>query len=294
MTLSFNYRHLHYFWVVAKEGSVTRAAQRLGVAVQTVGGQVRELERSLGHVLLKAQGRGLVLTEAGQVTLRQADAIFQLGEQLPSVLRDAVDVPALRLVVGVSDVLPKLVVRHLLEPVVHEPTLRLTCNDDEFDDLLADLALHRLDIVLADQPAPSNPNIKLYTHPLASSPLAWYASPALQAKASSDFPRSMSQVPVLLPTRHASVRLRIDRWFEQQGIQPHVVGEFEDSALLMTFGAGGMGLFPAPDMVHEDLTRLYGVQRLGRCAGVDEHYFAIGTEKRVMHPLVQRLMPGSA
>jgi LysR family transcriptional regulator, transcriptional activator of nhaA len=294
MHLSFNYRHLHYFWVVANEGSITRASTRLGVAVQTVSTQVRELERALGHALLKPEGRGLVLTAAGHATLRQADAIFLLGQQLPEVVRSAVDVPTMRLTVGVSDALPKLVVRHLLQPVMLEPTLHLTCNDDEFHDLLGDLALHRMDLVLADQPAPVNANLKLYTHPLTSSPLGWYAAPSLYAKALHGFPQSLAQVPVLLPTRHASVRLRIERWFEQLGIQPRVVGEFEDSALLTTFGAGAMGVFPAPELVHHQLTQLYGVQRVGHCQGVDEHYFAIGTEKKVMHPLVQRLMPVKA
>ena len=175
MSLGFSYRHLYYFWVVAKEGGMSRAAARLDMAVQTVSAQVRELERALGHALLKPAGRGLVLTEAGMAAMRQADQIFQLGEQLPERLREAVSAPGLRLAVGISDGLPKLVVRRLLQPVLPEPKLRLLCHEDEFDGLLADLALHRLDVVLADRAAPAHPNLKVYSHALGSSTLSWYA-----------------------------------------------------------------------------------------------------------------------
>ena len=294
MSLDFSYRHLYYFWVVAKEGGMARAAARLGMAVQTVSTQVRELERALGHTLLKPAGRGLVLTEAGEAALRQADLIFQLGEQLPTAVRDAISAPSVRLAVGISDALPKLVVRRLLEPVLHEPQLRLLCHVDEFADLLADLALHRLDVVLADRPATPNPNLKLYSHALGTSAVAWYASPALAAAARKGFPQSLAQVPVLLPTTHAAVRGRLDQWFERQGVRPRVVGEFEDSALLKTFGASGMGVFPAAEVVHDELVARYEVKRIGRCDDVTEQFFAIGTEKKVLHPLVQRLLPTPA
>lgn len=291
MSLSFNYRHLYYFWVVAKEGGIARAAGRLGMAVQTVSTQVRELERSLGHALLKPAGRGLVLTDAGIAALQQADHIFQLGEQLPAAVRDAVSSPVVRLAVGVSDGLPKLVVRSLMSPVMREPNLRLLCHSDEFEDLLADLALHRLDIVLADRPAPSNASVRVYGHALGSSALAWYAPGPLYAAARRDFPQSLARVPVLLPTTQVAVRARLDHWFERQGIRPQVVGEFEDSALLKTFGSSGMGVFPAAEIVHDDLVTRYGVKRVGRCDGVEENFFAIGTEKKVSHPLVQRMLP---
>ena len=294
MSLAFSYRHLYYFWVVAKEGGVSRAAHRLGMAVQTVSTQVRELERSLGYALLKPAGRGLVLTEAGLAALRQAEQIFQLGEQLPAAVRDAGSAPGVRLVVGISDGLPKLVVRRLLQPVLTEPNLRLLCHEDNIDDLLADLALHRLDVVLADRAAPSNPNLKLYSHPLGSSSLAWYAPAAWHAAACAGFPQSLASVPVLLPTTRAAVRGRLDQWFERESIRPRIVGEFEDSALLKTFGASGMGVFPAPDMVHDDLVARYGVQRVGPCNGVEDHFFAIGTSKKVLHPLVRRLLPQPA
>lgn len=290
MNTPFSYRHLYYFWVVAKEGGMARAADRLDMAVQTVSTQVRELERSLGYALLKPAGRGLVLTDAGVAAVRQADLIFQLGEQLPALVRDANSTPTVRLAVGISDGLSKLVVRSLLQPVVQEPYLRLLCHQKAFDDLLGDLALHRLDIVLADRPAPPNPSLKLYSHPVGSSAVAWYASPSLLEAARPGFPDSLATVPVLLPTSHTAVRDRLDMWFEKLGVRPKIVGEFEDSALLKTFGASGMGVFPAAAMVDDELTSHYAVHQLGPCEGVLEQFFAIGTEKKVQHPLVQRLL----
>ena len=291
MSLHFSYRHLYYFWVVAREGGISRAAARLGMAVQTVSAQVRELERALGQQLLRPAGRGLTLTEAGQAALRQAEQIFQLGEQLPELVKRSAKASAgVRLVVGLSDGLPKLMVRHLMEPVLQVQELRLVCHEDEFDDLLADLALHRLDVVLADRGPPPNPNLKLYGHALGSSPVAWYAPASLAAVAQRGFPGSLAELPVLLPSHHAAVRLRIDQWFERHALHPRVVGEFEDSALLKTFAAGGMGVFPAASRVHDDLVRRYRVRRIGECEGVEEHFFAIGTERRVQHPLVSRLV----
>lgn len=291
MTTDFNYRHLYYFWVVAKEGGMAKAAEKLGMAVQTISTQVRELERSLGYTLLKPSGRGVALTDAGTAAMRQAELIFQLGEKLPGAVRDAIGTPSVRLAVGISEGLAKLAVRQLMQPVMNTPNLRLLCHEDEFEDLLGDLALHRLDVVLADRPAPNNPNLKVYSYSLGSSPIAWYAPLALASVARKHFPQSLASVPVLLPTSHAAIRLRLDQWFERLGVRPNVVGEFEDSALLKTFGAAGMGVFPATELVHEQLTARYGVQRVGACDGVEEHFFAIGAHKKVLHPLVQKLLP---
>ncbi len=290
MHAELNYKHLYYFWVTAKEGGMSHAAERLGLAVQTVSAQVRLLEQSLGHALFKPAGRGLALTEAGQAALQMAEQIFHLGEQLPAAVRDATRASEVRLVVGISDGLPKLAVRDLLEPALTEPNLRLLCHEGEFDDLLAELALHRLDVVLADRPAPANPNLRLYSHALGSSALGWYAPKAWLAQARQDFPQSLANVPVLLPTAHASVRLRIDQWLEGHGVLPRVVGEFEDSALLATFGSSGMGVFPASERMREKLSKGYGLQWIGACDGVREHFYAIGTARKVQHPLVQSLL----
>ena len=290
MNQDLNYKHLYYFWVTAKEGGMSHAAARLGMAVQTVSAQVRLLEQSLGAALFKPAGRGLALTEAGQAALQIAEQIFQLGEQLHTVVHDVTSHATVRLAVGISDGLSKLAVRELLSPVTAEPHLRLLCHEGEFDDLLADLALHRLDVVLSDRPAPANPNLKLYSHALGHSPLGWYAPPALYDQALATFPTSLGEVPVLLPTAHASVRLRLDQWFEQHGVLPHIVGEFEDSALLATFGSSGMGVFPASELMRDKLSKGYGMRWLAPCEGVQEHFYAIGTARKVQHPLVQRLL----
>ncbi|MBL8510260.1 MAG: LysR family transcriptional regulator [Betaproteobacteria bacterium] len=290
MNTPFNYKHLYYFWVVAKEGGISRAADKLGMAVQTVSTQVRELEQSLGYALLKPAGRRLVLTDAGIAAMQQADQIFQLGENLIARVRDAVSTPTIRLAVGICNGLPKLVVRRLLQPVIAEPHLHLLCPEGALENFLGDLALHRLDIVLSDRPAPSNPNIRLSSHALGTSTIAWYGTAALAAATSQNFPHSLADVPMLLPSGQTGMRARLDQWFEQRAIEPRVVGEFEDSALLKTFGACGMGVFPAAEWAHDDLLAHYAVQRLGPCEGIAEHFYAIGTEKKVQHPLVQLLL----
>lgn len=294
MSSSFNYKHLYYFWVVAKEGGISRAAVKLDMAVQTVSAQVRELERSLGCELLKPAGRGLALTDAGIAAMQQADAIFQLGEELPSRVRDAMSAPVIRLRLGISDGLPKLVVHRLLSSIATEPQLHLLCHEGNFGDLLGDLALHKLDAVISDRPAPANPNLKLYSHGLGSSYMAWYGTATLIKSSKRRFPDCLRDLPMLLPTSHTASRDRIDAWLEQRNIRPRIVGEFEDSALLKTFGASGMGVFPVAEWVHEELIAHYSVKRLGPCEGVTEHFFAVGTEKRVQHPLVQRLLRPSA
>ena len=293
MSLDFSYRHLYYFWVVAKEGGIARGAARLGVAVQTVSAQVRELEQVLGHALLQPAGRGVALTEAGRAAMLQAEQIFQLGAALPDRVREAATVPAVRLAVGVGGGLPKLVVWRLLAPVLDEPHLRLQIGEQAFEPMLADLVLHRLDVVLADRAAPPQPGLRVYSHRLGGSPVGWYAPPAWVAAGAEDFPRSLARVPVLLPTPSATMRAGLDQWFERSALHPRVVGEFDDSAMLKTFGAGGMGVFPAADWVHDDLVARFGVQRIGSSPGVEEPFFAIAADKRIQHPLVQRLWPES-
>jgi len=292
MSQPFSYRHLYYFWVVAKEGGIARGAERLGMAVQTVSTQVRELERTLGHALLQPAGRRLVLTEAGIAAMHQADQIFQLGERLPDIVRDAAaGARAVRLAVGVSQWLPKLVVRSLMQPVMAEPALRLICQEGDFDELIAELALHRLDVLLTDRPPPANANIKVYSHLLGASRLAWYAPRAWQAAGRKHFPGSLEKVPVLLPSKRGAVRPLVDRWFERQAIHPRIVGEFDDSALLKTFASDGMGVFPAAEQVEGELIAHYDVKPIGYCDDVEERFFAIGTERKVTHPLVKLLLP---
>lgn len=294
MSRLFNYRHLYYFWMVAKEGSMSHAAERLDMAIQTVSTQVRDLERDLGCQLLRPAGRGLELTEAGVVALRQAEHIFQLGEALPDMVRSAAESQAVRLVVGIADGLPKLEVQRLLQPVLQVEHLRLVCNEGEMADLLAELAVHKLDVVLSDHPAPFNARLKVHNHPLGTSPMGWYGTSHWWEKAAEGFPASLQHVPVLLPTTHSIVRSHIDQWLAQNGLRPRVVGEFEDNALLEAFGGTGLGVFPGAVAAQEELQQRSQVRLIGACEGVQEHYYAISTERKVAHPLVQLLLQQQA
>ena len=290
MNLPFNYRHLHYFWVVVKEGGIARAAERLGMAVQTVSGQVRELEGALGFALFKSSGRSLELTEAGQEAFRHADAIFQLGTQLAVSVREVATSTSRRFAVGITNGLPKAAVERLLEPVARVPGVHLQAWEYGFHDMLAALALHRLDLVLADRAAPANPNLKVFNHHLGESSIRWYATPALKASTSARFPACLGELPLLLPTPDMALRERIGLWFERQSIRPRIIGEFADSGMIATFGAYGMGAFPATGWSHSDLTRRQGLKLLGRSPEVSEQIYAISAERKIEDPLIQTLL----
>ena len=287
---SLNYHHLRYFWVVAREGSVTRAANRLGVAVQTVSAQIAQLEKFLGKSLLAPQGRRLVPTESGRLALSFADQIFQLGERMDAVLREDGDTHTLRLAVGISDALPKLIAYRLMEAVFGVPQpVRLVCHEGEFDRLLADLALHRLDVVLTDRPAPHGGNLKVFSHPLGEFDIALYGAPALAKVYRTGFPDCLNQAPMLLPTRGNALRAQVERWLESHDLSPRIVGEFEDSALLTTFGRAGLGVFPAPTALNEEIAVQLGAEPLGLLDDVTERYFAISNERRIRHPAVEAI-----
>lgn len=290
-----NHRHLHYFWVVAKEGGISRAAARLGVAVQTISSQLKELEQTLGTALFTQEGRRLVLTEAGRTTLHYADQIFLLGAQLQETLQAQGETHRLRLTVGISDALPKLIAYRLLEAALHLPQgLRLICQEGEFDELLADLALHKLDVVLTDRPAGSRPNLRVFSHPVGECRIGFYATPALADRLGPGFPASLEGAPLLLPTRDTALRSRIDAWLSARNLHPDVVGEFEDSALLMTFGRSGLGLFPAPSLLAANLAEQFGAQAVGEMEDVREQYYAISNERRIRHPAVEAIRQGAA
>lgn len=290
MAAPFNFRHLYYFWVVAREGGMARAASRLGMAVQTVSEQVRALEQSLGHALFKPAGRTLVLTEAGEAALGYADQIFQLGEELTAAVREAATGQGVRLRVGISDGLPKLVARHLMQPAIEGGATRLLCHEDEFERLLADLALHKLDAVLSDRAAPTGGNLRLYSHKVGEAPLAWFAPAAMAGRRSRRFPAILATLPVLLPTSHTAVRTRIDQWLEREQLRPRIAGEFEDSALLAAFGRSGMGAFPASEWSKRELLADPGLVLLGETPELVESFYLISAERRIQHPLVQRLL----
>jgi LysR family transcriptional activator of nhaA len=288
-----NYRHLYYFWVVAKEGGVGRAAERLGITAQTISGQLSLLEQSLGHALFAPQGRGLALTESGRLALGYADQIFLLGEQMRNALEGSGQEPTLRLTVGISDGLAKLIAWRLLEPALPLRT-RLICYEGKFESLLADLALHKLDVVLTDRPAPTGTSLRVFSHALGESEVSLFGTPVLAAQYTEGFPGCLEGAPLLLPTRNNAVRTRLDQWFESQGIHPQVMGEFEDSALLMTFGGTGLGLFPAASAIAAEVARQFGALPLGTIAEVKEQYYAISTERRIKHPALEAIRAAQA
>ncbi|MCP5264855.1 MAG: transcriptional activator NhaR [Burkholderiaceae bacterium] len=290
-----NYRHLHYFWVVAKEGSIVRAAERLGVAAQTISAQIKALEQSFGRALFGAQGRGLALTEAGRVALGYADQIFLTGEELVEAMADERMAGGLRLSVGISDALPKLVAHELLAPLLHdEDGVRLICHEGEFEELVAELMLHKLDVVLADRPHSAVGGARLRSHPIGEYALSLYGAPALAARFRADFPAGLDHAPLLLPSRHSALRARLDAWFEARGVRPRIVGEFEDSALLATFGRTGSGLFPAISLLEREICHQFGVERVGELTDVREQIFAIAGERRIPHPAVSALVASGA
>jgi LysR family transcriptional activator of nhaA len=295
MASPLNYRHLHYFWVTAQEGSFTRAAERLGVAVQTVSAQIGLLERSLGATLLSPQGRRLVPTEAGRIAFDYANQIFQLGERLRQTIEDSAEGQPLRLTVGISDALPKLIAYRLLSGAAGQAEpVRLVCEEGDFDDLVADLALHRLDVVLTDRPAATGGSLRVHNHALGDCEITLFGTPALADALRKDFPLSLNGAPLLLPTRANALRGRLDQWFSARDLRPRVIGEFEDSALLMTFGRGGLGLFPAPAILAEDIAAEYGALPVGSLAEVREQFFAITAERRIRHPAIEALLSQSA
>ena len=266
---------------------MTRAAERLGVAVQTISGQLSLLERQLGKALFNSQGRGLVLSEAGRVAQGYADQIFQLGEALTEAVETSGSEATLRLKAGISDGIPKLLAYRLLSTVTSMPAdVRLICDEGEFDTLLADLALHRLDVVLTDRPAPAGGNLKVFSTPLGEFATALFATSALATRYQQGFPNNLDGAPMLLPTRHHALRGHIDRWLENTNIRPKIVGEFEDSALLTTFGREGLGIFPAPLALAEQISTQLEAVPLGSMAGVSEQIYAISNERRIRHPAV--------
>lgn len=286
-----NYRHLHYFWVVTKEGGFARAADRLDMAVQTISAQVHELERVLGYQLLKPSGRGVVLTEAGQAAFTRAEEIFQLGQCIPDEVRQAASGQVARLAVGFSDGISKLAAHALLEPVLTTPSLRLVCHEGELEQLLGELALHHLDLVFSCQAAPRNPNLRLFSERLVNAPVDWYGPLSLVGKAErNQFPYSLNELPVILPTGHSALRATLEHWFETQSLRPRIVGEFEDSALLAVFAARGLGVFPVSRLGAGDIGLIRGLRLLGSSEGAKDEIHAIRTRGGNRHPFVQKIL----
>ncbi|GGX45241.1 transcriptional activator NhaR [Saccharospirillum salsuginis] len=282
-----NYNHLLYFWTVANEGSVARAAEALSLTPQTISGQLKTLEQSAGGALFERAGRGLTLTATGQFVYQYADEIFRLGGELALRLRDPGLMIPNRLKVGMVSSIPKLIAYRTLAPALTGPDApQMTCREADLNSLLADLALHRLDLVLSDQSIPTGLNVKAYSHLLGYSDISWVGSPVIARRYSQNFPRSLDGAPCLLPTSSSVVRRHLDDWFERQGIQPRIVAEFDDSALMKAVGEAGHALYPVPSAILTEVWDTYGAESVGRIREIRETYFAITPERKLKHPKV--------
>ena len=285
-----NYHHLYYFWIVAKEGTIARACEKLRLAQPTISGQLKQLEDGLGEKLFARSGRRLVLTETGHVVYRYAEEIFIVGQELMDVLRGRPRGRPARLIVGISDTIPKLIAFRLLQPVLKMPEpVHLICVEDKPEGLLLRLASHGLDIILSDTPAIASFRPRAYSHRLGSCGLSFYAAPELASRCLEGFPQSLDGVPFLLPGEGSRLRRELEAWFERQGIRPSVVGEFQDSALLKVFGEAGLGVFAAPTVLERAVREHYGTVVVGRTNEVAEEFYAISLERRLKHPAVVAL-----
>ncbi|HVK12071.1 MAG TPA: transcriptional activator NhaR [Gemmataceae bacterium] len=282
-----NYHHLYYFWVAAREGSVTRAGELLHLTQPTVSGQIRELERAMRTPLFAKSGRALVLTETGKAVFRYADDIFALGRELMDLVNGRPVGHPVRLRVGLVDAIPKLVAHLLLTPALRLPEpVRVVCTEGKLDRLAAELAVHNLDVVLSDVPLPASVPARLYTHQLGVSGVVVVGVPALVDAYRPGFPKSLDRAPFLLPAEGTALRRSLDQWFDAIGVRPTIRGEFDDSALLKAFGRAGEGVFAIPTAVEKDIRRHHGVRRIGRARGLRERFYAISVERRLKHPAV--------
>lgn len=282
-----NYHHLLYFWTVAREGTLVAAGKALRLSHPTLSAQVHALEDELGEKLFVRVGRRLVLTEMGRVVYRYAEEIFSLGRELVDTVGGRASGKPLRLDVGIVDAVPKLVVKRLLQPALSLPEpVRLVCHEDDYEKLLADLALHTLDIVISDAPVPPGSNVRAFNHVLGETGISFFGTRPLARAHRRGFPRSLDGAPLLLPLENLTLRRSLDQWFDRNDLKPRVVAEFEDSALLKVFGADGVGIFPAPTVMERDVRRQYGVQVIGRTTDVRERFYAISVERKLKNPAV--------
>lgn len=286
-----NYHHLLYFWSVAKHGTMMKACEELRLAQPTISGQIRLLENTLGEKLFVRTGRRLALTEMGHLVFKYAQDIFSTGQELMNTVKGQTNGRPARLVVGISDAVPKPLATRLLKSALklYRPT-RLICQEDKLRLLLADLTAHRLDLVIADTPAPPSIKEHTYSHPLGESGVTLFATAKLTAQYRRGFPQSLSGAPVLLPTSNAGLRRLVDQWLVNQGLHPNIVGEFDDSATLKAFGQDGHGIFPGASVIEKEICRQYRVQVVGQVEELKQHFYAITVERRLKHPAVLALV----
>jgi LysR family transcriptional activator of nhaA len=284
-----NFKHLHYFWVAAKAGGVVKGGEQLHTTPQTLSGQIKLLEARLGRPLFRKSGRKLELTDDGRVALRYADEIFALGGELEAALRlhsrGGGRAPVLDFRVGIEDAVAKSVAYRLLQPALDlTPPVRLICTEGRFDDLMAQLALNRMDMVIADEPITRKLSVKAYNHALGSSPMSFFAAPQLQRTLQGRFPECLNGAPMLIPGPNASMRAPFEAWLTRWQLQPRVVAECDDSALMQAFGREGRGVFPTPCVVESETIAQYGVLPVGRSDDLVNDFYAISVERRITHP----------
>jgi len=290
-----NYHHLYYFWSVAREESISRASERLRLAPSTISAQVSKFEEMLGGKLFNRVGRNLELTELGRIVFRYADEIFSLGREMLDTVQGRTVAGPLRLVVGIVDALPKLVVRKILEPALQFPEqIRLICNEGKEEQLLAELSVHGLDLVLTDRPVKPGLSVKAYSHFLGECGVSFFATDLLASELKGDFPQSLDGAPMLLPSPMSALRGSLDQWFDSLDIRPKIIGEFDDQALLKVFGQAGDGVFAAPSVIEMEVMQQHNVKVVGRSDAVRERFFAISVERIIKHPAVAAIQKAAS
>ncbi len=286
-----NYKHLHYFWAVAKEGGIARASELLHLSPQTISGQLSLLEKYLGVELFTRVGRNLELTETGRLVMSYADEIFSLGSELQEVIHQLPDNRPQVFRVGVVDVLPKSIAHQILKPALNmQEPVRMICREASLDSLLAELSIHHLDLVLADCPIPPNISTKAYSHKLGECAVSCFVSDKMEGLDEGPFPQCLNGAPMLFPSRGNQLRTAIDEWLTRQRIHPRIVAEFDDSALMKAFGHEGAGVFIAPSAIESEVERQYQARAIGRIEDVKEQFYAISVERRVLHPVVSAVI----
>ncbi len=282
-----NYNHLQYFWTVAREGSIARASKSLHLTPQTISGQLKLLDEAVGQPLFNRVGRRLVLSDMGQIVFEYADEIFSVGAELASVVRGNPETGPTMLSVGIVSSMPKLIAERIIAPVLlTEAPMRVRCQESSLEQLLSELAVHKLDLVLSDQPIPDGLSLKAYNHRLGQSGMSFFARTNQARSYRGRFPASLNDAPMLLPSRSSALRRRLDDWFENQSLFPRIVGEFDDSALLKAFGEAGAGVFAGPTAIEDEICRMYRMAVIGRTEDIKERFYAISPERRLRHPAV--------
>ncbi|MFQ3249829.1 MAG: LysR family transcriptional activator of nhaA [Glaciecola sp.] len=287
MLENLNYKHLHYFWVVASEGSIAKAAEKLCITPQTISGQLSLLEERVGQALFERVGRRLRLTDTGRLVLRYADEIFELGKELSHVLRGAPLVGASQFIISAASALPKTIVYKIIEPALKlEKEVSLVCKEGPVESILGELAIHEVDMVLTDTPLSSNFSVRAYNHYLGKSGLTFFAAKKIKQSLSGPFPECLHQAPFLLPTKQYAIRQLFDKWSNDNSIFPKINGQYDDSALMKAFGQAGFGVFFMPTIIEEEVCKSFDVEIIGRLSDIQQKFYAISAERKVTHPAV--------